>query len=690
MALSRSLFLALRSSSSQSSPSSSLSSSASEPSSSLALLPKSEPSSLDSDSSSNSSSSISKADSSSDGSPPSSSESACRKDQPPSAKNWWVSAVTVFMMVVLDLVEKLDGNSVDVMGDFNFLNGDYHKGRLNNLNKAVGGGLNKDVASEWHAVESKFADRHVNLDTFVTTSLGDLLREALEQAVQLGSSSAFLLLCLELVFVTISVLALAVTRFIELDVCCFSVELDILCLLLIADNNRILEFILLNDVLHILLLLLLLDYIALHIGDLSCYFVVSLTIGRSEGQTSDKMRRGILERLVILPTYTLARGQEVDTQERPFTFVALTSILDGVDMERHRASHYRQNDCAVLAVNNNLEVLNLDGELVVSLVGLEALELLNLASVLIICGFRESRKTFPLLLGCKFFLMLTSLLLDIVISDLSSPTQERVGISTCGRLGSENHRLRRSNSDGISQDQGVDFAVLVLRVRVLDILKTCVDDKGHAVLQNSLVLRVENEGGVLVLQSDTPTNVLEEMLLHFRLLALDDTNSPSVHLLCRHAITNFLDDVRLVSETHSSNDDACVEVVVVGLAREPKIVLAATLDRWSQNPVQLSRIELLVDLVGQRGMLDFLFGVKNVGHLVEEVGGHQGNTGLGGSSHRSEFTLILDGKGRTTYSCLLNLIGELDEKLLILRSVLASHEHFDRESAAFELFEMFG
>jgi hypothetical protein len=43
----------------------------------------------------------------------------------------------------------------------------------------------------------------------------------------------------------------------------------------------------------------------------------------------------------------------------------------------------------------------------------------------------------------------------------------------------------------------------------------------------------------------------------------------------------------------------------------------------------------------------------------------------------------------TTYSCLLDLVCELDEKLLVLRSVLASHEHFDRESAAFQLFEVF-
>jgi hypothetical protein len=45
---------------------------------------------------------------------------------------------------------------------------------------------------------------------------------------------------------------------------------------------------------------------------------------------------------------------------------------------------------------------------------------------------------------------------------------------------------------------------------------------------------------------------------------------------------------------------------------------------------------------------------------------------------------------RPTYSCLLNLVRKLNKELLVLCSIFSSHEHFDRESAAFELFEMLG
>lgn len=127
------------------------------------------------------------------------------------------------------------------MRNLNFLNGNDHKRRLDNLNEAVRGRLHKDIASEWHTMETKVTNRHVHLDTFVATSLGNLLSKALEQSIQLGSATSFLLFCLELVLVTITVLSLAVTRLIELNVCGFSIELNILRLLLVANNDRILE-----------------------------------------------------------------------------------------------------------------------------------------------------------------------------------------------------------------------------------------------------------------------------------------------------------------------------------------------------------------------------------------------------------------------------------------------------------------
>lgn len=39
---------------------------------------------------------------------------------------------------------------------------------------------------------------------------------------------------------------------------------------------------------------------------------------------------------------------------------------------------------------------------------------------------------------------------------------------------------------------------------------------------------------------------------------------------------------------------------------------------------------------------------------------------------------------------LLNLLSDLDEKLLVFSRILASYKHFDWESAALELLEMFG
>jgi hypothetical protein len=96
--------------------------------------------------------------------------------------------------------------------------------------------------------------------------------------------------------------------------------------------------------------------------------------------------RSILKWLIILSTYTLTGRQEVDTQERPFTFVTLAGVLDSVDVKGNGTSHNGQHDCVVLDIDNNLKVLDLVGELIISLVRLEALELLDLATILATCG----------------------------------------------------------------------------------------------------------------------------------------------------------------------------------------------------------------------------------------------------------------------------------------------------------------
>lgn len=90
-------------------------------------------------------------------------------------------------------------------------------------------------------MESKVPYGHVDLDTLVSTGFRNLLGEALEQTIELRTSAALLLFCLELVFIAVSVLALTVARLVELDVSRLPVELDISRLLLVANDDRVLE-----------------------------------------------------------------------------------------------------------------------------------------------------------------------------------------------------------------------------------------------------------------------------------------------------------------------------------------------------------------------------------------------------------------------------------------------------------------
>ncbi len=59
-------------------------------------------------------------------------------------------------------------------------------------------------------------------------------------SVEISPASSLLLLGLELLFITISVLPLSISGLVELDVCSFSVELNVFCLLL-ADQNWVLQ-----------------------------------------------------------------------------------------------------------------------------------------------------------------------------------------------------------------------------------------------------------------------------------------------------------------------------------------------------------------------------------------------------------------------------------------------------------------
>lgn len=121
------------------------------------------------------------------------------------------------------------------------------------------------------------------------------------------------------------------------------------------------------------------------------------------------MSRSILERLVVLSSHTLTRRQEVDSEECEVTFVTLTGVFDGVDVERHRASQDGHHHSTVLGIHHNLQVLDLERELVVALVRLETLELLDLAAVRFASGLGETSHALLLLLGRKLLLMLASL-----------------------------------------------------------------------------------------------------------------------------------------------------------------------------------------------------------------------------------------------------------------------------------------
>lgn len=127
------------------------------------------------------------------------------------------------------------------MCDLDVLQSNNHEGRLCELDQTFRGWLDVDVAPERNTVESKVPYGHVDLDALVPTGFRNLLGEALEQTIELRTSAALLLFCLELVFIAISVLALTVSRLVELDVSRLAVELDISRLLLVANDDRVLE-----------------------------------------------------------------------------------------------------------------------------------------------------------------------------------------------------------------------------------------------------------------------------------------------------------------------------------------------------------------------------------------------------------------------------------------------------------------
>jgi hypothetical protein len=56
---------------------------------------------------------------------------------------------------------------------------------------------------------------------------------------------------------------------------------------------------------------------------------------------------------------------------------------------------------------------------------------------------------------------------------------------------------------------------------------------------------------------------------------------------------------------------------------------------------------------------------------------------------KSSISRGMSNQGCVTHSSFLDFVGKLDEKLLVLRCILATDEDLDREASAFDLIEMF-
>jgi len=126
------------------------------------------------------------------------------------------------------------------VGNFDVIKRDDCEWLLGELDQAVSGGLTEDVGAVWDAIEAEFAERNIDVDVLALASIGDLLGEELELAIELGTTSTLLLFGLEFFLIAVSIFALSISGLIELDVGSFAIELDIL-LLLFTDHDWILE-----------------------------------------------------------------------------------------------------------------------------------------------------------------------------------------------------------------------------------------------------------------------------------------------------------------------------------------------------------------------------------------------------------------------------------------------------------------
>src|SRR5690242_14482609 len=252
--------------------------------------------------------------------------------------------------------------------------------------------------------------------------------------------------------------------------------------------------------------------------------------------------------------------------------------------------------------------------------------------------------------------------------------EERNGVELGGCVLGEDRCVSLSHTDGIHENQGVGLALFVLRFAVLQVLQTGLYDNGHAVLQHAHVLAAQEQSVVLILGSNAVTDVLGEVLLPLGLLRFQMRQSLVVDVFGDCAVLDRFDDqivhsqqklvgrllllvgadhvgspdhgaVCLVTQTKDRDNDAGVEIVLVRFGGKLQVVSATALDGGLQAPVELHGIEVLGDLllleelgvvdlvrdlVGEGSVGDFLLRVKNVGHFLNEVVGHEGAGCTGG------------------------------------------------------------
>lgn len=126
-------------------------------------------------------------------------------------------------------------NSLQVR-NFNFVQGDDQEWRFGKLYNRVRCWLDQNVGSVGNTVKTNFSEWNVNVDSFILSSVRDLLRKGLELSVKSSTASSFLLLSFEFLFIS-EALASSVTGLIKLHLSGFTIELHVFGLAF-ANHDR--------------------------------------------------------------------------------------------------------------------------------------------------------------------------------------------------------------------------------------------------------------------------------------------------------------------------------------------------------------------------------------------------------------------------------------------------------------------